>query len=93
MPDTLSPAERSLRASIGGHAMHAKNDSRKTSAPARAAAEKRFLDQVDPDRVLPEAERLRRAESARKAHFTRMAYKSARSRRLKAAARKGGDDG
>lgn len=47
MPDSLSPAERSFRASIGGYAMHAQNDSRVTSAPARAAAEKRFLDQVE----------------------------------------------
>lgn len=88
MPDSLSPAERSLQASIGGYAMHAQNDSRVTSAPARAAAEKRFLDQVDPDRVLPEAERLRRAECAKKAHYTRMAYLSARARRAK----KGGGD-
>jgi hypothetical protein len=40
--------------------------------------------------VLPEAERLRRAESARKAHFARLALASARAR-AKKAVRKNGD--
>jgi hypothetical protein len=84
LPETLSPSERSLRARLAAQTMHAQNDSRVTSAPARAAAEKRFLDLVDPGRVLPEAERLRRAECAKKAHFTRMAYLSARARRKRA---------
>lgn len=84
MPDTLTPSERSLRARLAAQTMHSRNDSRVTSAPARAAAEKRFLDEVDLERVLPEAERLRRAECAKKAHFTRMAYLSARARRTKA---------
>ena len=52
--------------------------------PARAAFLNKFEDQVDPDRVLPEAERLRRAESARKAHFARLALASARARAKKA---------
>ncbi|MDQ3662690.1 MAG: hypothetical protein M3454_16870 [Actinomycetota bacterium] len=41
----------------------------------------RFENEVDPDRVLPEAERQRRAESARKAHLSRMAYRSSVARR------------
>jgi hypothetical protein len=41
----------------------------------------RFLDEVDPDRVLPEAERLRRAEHARSAYFSKLALKSAQARR------------
>ena len=36
---------------------------------------------VDPDGVLPVEERLRRAEMARKAYFTRLALKSAQVRR------------
>jgi len=51
----------------------------------REAFEARFLDEVDPDRVLPEAERNRRAEHARKAHFQRLALKSARARARRAA--------
>ncbi len=49
--------------------------------PARRAFNQRFLDQVDPDRHLPDRERQRRAEAARRAYFTRLAYLSARSRR------------
>jgi len=37
---------------------------------------------------LPEAERLRRAEAKRKEHFARLAYKSARVRRERAAERR-----
>jgi len=58
----------------------------------------RFEREVDPDGVLAPAERALRAESARKAHFARMAAKSLRVRREKAAARRaaveaGGKDG
>lgn len=41
----------------------------------------RFEDEVDPDHVLSEAERRRRAEHARKAYFTRLALKSTQARR------------
>jgi hypothetical protein len=83
---TLTPSERSLRGRLGAHAMHAKHDVMETSAAGRAAFEKRFLDEVDPDRKLPEAERLRRAEHAKSAYFTRLALLSARARRKKASA-------
>jgi hypothetical protein len=45
----------------------------------------KFELQVDPGGVLLEKERLLRAESARKAHFQRMAIKSARARRARKA--------
>jgi hypothetical protein len=61
--------------------MHAQNDSRETSARGRAAFMESFEDQVDPDRVLPEAERKRRAAQARKAYFAGLAFKSAKARR------------
>lgn len=81
MARLLSPQERSQIARIGAHAMHSKHDVMETTAAGRAASMQKFLDEVDPDRVLPEAERLRRAEHARSAYFTRLAYKSARARR------------
>ncbi len=77
----LTPAERSLRGRIGAYVVHARYDPRQTTAPARAAFLNRFLDEVDPDRVLPEPERLRRAASARKAYFTRPAFLASRRRR------------
>lgn len=78
---SLTPSERSLRARLAAHTLHATHDSRELTKSAREAFLKRFEDQVDPDRTLPEAERLRRAEQARKAYFTSLALKSARARR------------
>ncbi len=77
----LTPAERSLRGRAAAHQLHATHDSRELTAPARAAFLARFEREVDPDGVLPEPERLRRAEHARKAHFLGLALKSARARR------------
>ena len=83
---SLTPEQRSLRGRIGGLALQSKYDSKELTAPARAAFARRFLDEVDPERVLPEPERNRRAELARRAYFTKLAYKSAiaRSRRARA---------
>ena len=77
---TLSPASRSLRTRIGAYALHAKHDARETTAAARAAALARFEREVDPDGKLVPAERARRAVFARKAHFARLALRSARVR-------------
>ncbi len=41
----------------------------------------RFERQVDPDGTLPEAERRRRAEAAKKAYFLGLALKSTKARR------------
>lgn len=78
---SLSAEERSMRASLAANARWSKHDRSEGTRRARQAFESRFIDEVDPDRVLPEAERLKRAESARKAHFKRMALASAKSRR------------
>lgn len=78
---SLTPEQRSLRARIAAHAMHAKNDTRETTAAGRAAFMARFENEVDPDRVLPEAERARRAAQARKAYFAALAFKSSKARR------------
>jgi hypothetical protein len=86
VPLSLSPEQRSLRASIAAHAMHAKNDSREITAAGRAAFLKRFLDEVDAATPgLPEAERLRRAEHRLRAHMRRLALRSSRVRARKAA--------
>lgn len=77
----LTPAERSLRARLAAHTLHSQVDPTEHTAPARAAFLARFEDQVDPDRVLPEFERRRRAEHAKKAYFARLALKSAQARR------------
>ncbi len=76
----LSPQARALRGRIGAHALHARYGGREITAAARAKFLLRFLDEVDPERRLPEQERLRRAEHARKAYFARLALRSARAR-------------
>lgn len=81
--ESMTPEERTARARLAAHAMHAKHDARKTTAPARAAFLAKFEKEVDPDQELPPAERKRRAEHARKAYFARLALASAESRRVK----------
>jgi hypothetical protein len=83
----MTTAERRLRGRAGAYAMHARNDVRATSKAGRDAAWSRFLDQVDPERTLPDAERERRAEAARKSHMSLIALKSVQAR---AARRRGG---
>ena len=79
--EPLSPTERSLRARVAAHTRWARQDRVEGTAKAREAFLRKFVEEVDPDSLLPEPERLRRAESARKAYFTRLALKSARARR------------
>jgi hypothetical protein len=50
------------------------------TAKARQTFRDRFVDQVDPERRLPEAERMKRAERARRAFYLRLAMKSAKAR-------------
>ncbi len=79
--ESLTPSERVMRARMAAYTLHARRDPRETTRPARRAFDERFLDEVDPNRRLPERERLRRADAARRAYFTRLAYLSARKRR------------
>ena len=65
---------------IGAHTKWANTTDRTAAtAPARAALEQKFLDQADGDPV--------RAEHLRRAHYARLALKSAQARRR----RKGGE--
>lgn len=78
-------SDRKQIAKIAANTMWAQCDDRSArTAPARAAMQAKFEDQVDPDRKLPADERARRAESARRAYYQRLALKSAQSRRKKA---------
>ena len=79
----FDPAEMALRGRIGAYALHARYDARETTRSARQAFLSRFEREVDPDGLLPEPERQRRAESARRAHFARLALASARKRAKK----------
>jgi hypothetical protein len=83
----LSPSERSMRARLGGLAVHARHGS------AVAANARRFGPGTDeywealvPESVTDHAERIYQAKLAKRLHFAGLAYKSARARR----ARRGG---
>lgn len=75
-------------AKLAAHASWAKTQNRtaRTFAARQGLLEK-FEREVDPDGVLPLDVRMRMAESARRAHYRRMAMKSATSRRKKASIR------
>lgn len=77
----LTAAERTLRARMAAHAMHARNDSRQVSKPGRDAVLARFEAQVDPDGTLDPDERARRAKHAQRAHMQRLAWDRERKRR------------
>src|SRR5262245_9788842 len=81
----LTPTERSLRARLAAHAMHARHDARQTTVNGRAAFLARFEREVDPEGTLDPKERQRRAENARRAYFARLQFASAKTRRAKRA--------
>lgn len=77
----LTPSERTMRARLAAHTLHARRDPKETTRPARDAFMARFENEVDPEGILPAEERQRRAESLRRAYFTKLALKSAQARR------------
>jgi hypothetical protein len=82
-----TPAERRMYGKIGAHESWARTTDRSArTLPARRAAWERFEKLVDPEGKLPPAQRAQMAENARKAHFQRMALKSAEVRSRKKAA-------
>lgn len=81
----LDHAGRVLRARLAAHAQHAAHPIEATTRAGLAAIAQRFVDQVDPDRVLPEAERARRAKAAKQAHMLSLALKSAQARKAREA--------
>jgi len=70
-----------IGAQIASHESWAKAADRSArTAPGRIASMARFAKLVDPDGVYPEDVREKMAESARKAHYRKMAVKSAKVR-------------
>jgi hypothetical protein len=68
------------RGKIGALVTLSRHDARELTAPARAAFRERFVDEVDPGRILEPADRAARAEAARRAFYARLAYASVRAR-------------
>jgi hypothetical protein len=81
MNKPLTAAQRVLRAKAAADASWANTSDRAArTEPARRAALARFERQVDPNNELPEDERHRRAASARRSYFRRLALRSAQTR-------------
>lgn len=79
-------SDRSQAAKIAAHTSWANTEDRTArTAPARRGLMAKFERQVDPDGLLSPDERTRRAESARRAHFQKLALASAKARRKAAA--------
>lgn len=91
----MTPEQKSLRGRLAAALLHSRYDSRQLTERARRAFRDKFIDEVDPHRRLPEPERMRRAEQARRAYYLRLALASslARSARQERRARRRGSGG
>lgn len=76
----MSATDRTMRARIAAHTMHAQGKT--NTGPARRAFELRFEREVDPEGRLTPEERAKRASHARAAYFARLAVRSAAARRV-----------
>jgi hypothetical protein len=81
MPRYKPLSDLALRGRIGGYTTASRFDGRTMTAAARAAFGQRWYRDIPAD--LPEAERDRRAEYARKTHYATLGRQSARKRREK----------
>ncbi len=81
---TLTPAQRSLRASLAAHTRWAKtptDERRRQADRGQAALMARFATEVDPHGTLTPDEREKLARNAYTAHMKRLALASAKARR------------
>ncbi len=80
-----------MRARIGGFAQKRAGraaaiangtpyDPRETTKAGTAAFLQKFADEIDPDHLLPDTERQRLAEAARREHMAKLALASSRAR-------------
>jgi hypothetical protein len=77
-----TPEERVLAARIAAAERWAHTPDRSAAtAPARSGLRAKYAREVDPDGILPEAERERRVDSLMTAHQLRMTLRAAASRR------------
>lgn len=75
----LTPEQRATFGRMGAHKIHSLGLT--NTVPATAASLARFERQVDPEGTLPDAERIKRADHARRLYYQQLAQKSAKARR------------
>jgi hypothetical protein len=88
MPTSLTPAERSLRASLAAHTRWANTSTAERLRQAdrgHAALLAKFATEVDPDGAMTPEERDKLARNRYAAHMKRLALASSRARRGAAA--------
>lgn len=77
----MSAVSPSLRGKLGASVAHQRHNGSDITANSRKAQWERWLNVVDPDRMLPERERVKRARNARREYMLRLAIKSLEVRR------------
>jgi hypothetical protein len=80
----LTDAQVSLRAQFAANTRWSREDPAANAERGQAGLVARFEREVDPDGLLDPAERERRVECAKKAHFQRLAFASSKARARKA---------
>lgn len=75
---TMTAEQRRMRGQMGAYKVHSMGLT--NTAPATRAFLTRFEREVDPEGVLPEDERLKRAGAARSSYFRGLALKSSQAR-------------
>lgn len=83
----LTPEQRSLQGAIAALTRWAHEDPRPALERTRAGFFARFEREVDPDGVLPPAERDRRATAAMRAHMAQLALASSKARATRRASK------
>jgi hypothetical protein len=81
-----TPESRRAAGSIGAHTAHSRHTAEEMTGAAHQGYLRKFEREVDPDGVLPEDERRRRANHALAAHMKRLALASAKARAARATA-------
>lgn len=77
---SLSREDARRNGRLGGLTNVARHGAKAVTAPAFEGLKRRFLDEVDPDRVLDPEDRERRAHAALRAHMARLSPKGVRAR-------------
>lgn len=78
---SLTPEQRTLRSRAAAHVLHGTHDSRELTQAARSGFAARFEKLADPEMVLPEAERQRRAQHLLKSYMASLSLKASKKRK------------
>lgn len=81
------PSKQS-RGRLGGLTTSATHDMNEVAANARKGLQRRFEDEVDPERTLSEEERARRVDAAKRLFYQRLSLKGAAARSEKSKGKK-----